>query len=336
MMKERDSDMEIGKQLLYLSAKDVEACGLSMKEYIGLMEGAYRAKSDGQIEMPAKPRLGDPSKGRFLEAFLANIRNEQLGVKWLGGCFENAARGIPAITGLIILNDYETCCPIAVMDCAYITGVRTAAVSGMALRALQNPDANTLSILGCGLQGRTHLEAVLSISNSIERVLAWGPRMSTAQRYIEEMQRKYDVQFIAVSDVKEAVCDADILVSSTPFGDPELFTVIHGDWFKQGVTVACISGVNHFSPEAFYAFDKYYMDDPAAYAHMAEKKGFETCASVRPAEIGDVLTNKTIGRAQVREKILFNSIGLGINDMAAAYAIYERALKLGIGMVLPL
>ncbi|MGI6175842.1 MAG: ornithine cyclodeaminase family protein [Christensenellales bacterium] len=328
--------MEIGKQLLYLSAQEVEACGLIMRECIELMEDAYRAKSDGYTEMPAKPRLGDPSKGWFLEAFLANIRDEKPGGKWLGGCFENAERNIPAITGLIILNDYATCCPIAVMDCAYITGMRTAAVSGMALRALQNPEAKVLSILGCGLQGRTHLEAVLSIPNSIERVLAWGPRMSTAQRYIEEMQKKYDVQFTAVSDVKEAVCAADVLISSTPFGDPELFTVIDGDWFKAGVTVACISGANHFSPEAFYAFDKYYMDDPAAYAQIAEKKGFEACASVRPAEIGDVLTNKALGRAHPQEKILFNSIGIGINDMAAAYAIYERALKLDLGTVLPL
>lgn len=329
--------MRIGQELLYLSRKDVEAVGMSMHECIDILEMAHTAKGNGKIEMPPKPTLGDPLTCGFVEAFPSRILDTDcVGVKWLGGCNQNPQRGLPTITGLIVLNDPLTWSPVAVMDCTYITGMRTAGMGGIVLRHMANPDAEVVTVLGCGLQGRTNLDAIMSECPNVKRVYAWGPRSVTVARYASEMREKHNVEVIPVLDPKSAIQESDILLSSTPFGPAESFHMIHADWLKKGVTAVPVSGRNHFFDDGFLAFDKYFIDDTDLYNHLFNGDGNQMPIKFTPPELSAFLTGKVPGREDPDERIFLMTGGLGINDISVGRRIFELALEKGIGTMLPL
>jgi ornithine cyclodeaminase/alanine dehydrogenase len=146
-------------QLLYLSQDEVTAVGLTMIEIIEALEVAFREKGKGRTEMPPKPGIHPGGGDNFIHAMPAYIPAlKAAGVKWVSGFPENYKRGLPYITGLLILNDPETGLPISVMDCVWITAMRTGAASAVSAKYLARPESSVIGILGCGVQGRTHVE----------------------------------------------------------------------------------------------------------------------------------------------------------------------------------
>lgn len=222
------------------------------------------------------------------------------------------------------------------MDCTYITGLRTAGMSGIVLRHMANPDAEVVTVLGCGLQGRTNLAAVMSECPNVKRVYAWGPRMATVERYAAEMREKHGVEVIASANPRQAVREADILLSATPFGPPESFHMIHGDWLKDGVTAVPVSGGNHFFKDALLAFDKFFIDDTQLYQELHSREGVRMPIASVPPELSDFLTGRVPGRETSQERIFLMTGGLGINDISLARRIYELALEQEVGTMLSL
>ncbi|MFZ0492566.1 MAG: ornithine cyclodeaminase family protein, partial [Acidimicrobiia bacterium] len=141
------------ESLLYLSRADVESVGLDMGAVIDLLEQAFIEKGQGRVEMPPKPGI-HTRPDAFIHAMPAYIPAlESAGIKWVSGYPANQARGLPYISGLLILNDAETGMPTAVMDCTWITAVRTGGATGLAAKYLARPDSETAGILACGVQG---------------------------------------------------------------------------------------------------------------------------------------------------------------------------------------
>ena len=141
-------------RLLYLSRADVVATGLGMADVIEALEVAFREKGEGRVEMPPKPGIHPINEDNFIHAMPAYIPGMgSAGVKWVAGYPENYRRGLPYITGLLILNDPETGLPLSVMDCVWITAMRTGAATAVAARRLARPDSATVGILGAGVQG---------------------------------------------------------------------------------------------------------------------------------------------------------------------------------------
>src|SRR6266853_6968618 len=157
---EQSVNPHLGTKLLYLSQADVSSTGLSMEEIISALEFMFREKAEGRVEMP--PKIGiHTMPDAFIHAMPAAISGQKAaGMKWVGGYPANSKCGLPYITGLLILNDYETGIPLALMDCTWITAQRTGAATAVAAKYLARPDAHTLGILGCGVQGRSNLEAL--------------------------------------------------------------------------------------------------------------------------------------------------------------------------------
>jgi ornithine cyclodeaminase/alanine dehydrogenase-like protein (mu-crystallin family) len=148
------------QKVLYLSRADVVSTGLGMAKIIQLLEKAFDEKGHGRVEMPPKPGIHPGGGDNFIHAMPAYIPAlNSAGIKWVSGFPGNAQKGLPYITGLLILNDPETGIPIAVMDCEWITAMRTAAASAVAAKRLARPDSARLGVLGCGVQGRTNTEA---------------------------------------------------------------------------------------------------------------------------------------------------------------------------------
>src|SRR5512137_405505 len=157
------SNTNVEGSLLYLSRADVESAGLGLPAMITLLEQAFLEKGHGRVEMPPKPGV-HTRPDAFLHAMPAYIpAMRSAGIKWVGGYPDNQARGLPYITGLMILNDVETGVPFAVLDCTWITACRTAAATALAAKYLARPDSRTVGILACGVQGRSNLEALATL-----------------------------------------------------------------------------------------------------------------------------------------------------------------------------
>lgn len=328
--------MTLGKELLYLSRKDVEAVGLTIDECIDILEKAHMDKAAGRVEMPKKPQLGDPTGDGFMFAYLAQIGDDQIGMKWLGARPANKRFGLPQINATIILNDPQTFVPFAIMDGTSITGMRTSGVSGIAMRHLARRDSESIAILGCGYQGRMHLRVAATVCKNLKRVYAWSPNFETASRFAAEMRTELSIPVEALREPSESVKAADIVVFSTPIGGLEDFALLHKDWFKDGVTVISISQVNHFFADAFLSFDKYFVDEHETMRLVSQRRGFEAGAQLPARELGEMLLYGEAGRENDAQRILFISEGIAVNDIAVGSEIYKRALKQGIGTVLPL
>ncbi|MDP6381517.1 MAG: ornithine cyclodeaminase family protein, partial [Phycisphaerae bacterium] len=190
--------------ILYLSRQDVEAVGLSMTEIINALEKMFKEKGEGRVEMPAKPGI-HTRKDAFIHAMPAYIPSlESAGIKWVSGYPENQKKGLPYITGLLILNDPETGFPIAVMDATWITAKRTGAATAVAAKYLARPDSSTVGIIACGVQGRSNLEALASIFE-ITSVKAYDIATEVAERYADEMGEALRVDVEVVKRPKDAV-----------------------------------------------------------------------------------------------------------------------------------
>ena len=194
-----------GQRILYLSAADVTAAGPDLPTIIGLLETAFREKGEGRVEMPPKPGI-HPRGDAFIHAMPAYIPAlRSAGVKWVSGYPENQARGLPYISGLLILNDVDTGIPLAVMDCTWITAYRTAAASALSARYLARPESETVGILACGVQGRTNLEAMTTIF-PVRRACVYDVAPATQRRFVEEMSARLGIEIISADGPRRVVC----------------------------------------------------------------------------------------------------------------------------------
>jgi hypothetical protein len=202
-------------EVLYLSRADVEKVGLPMAEIIAAVEGVFREKGHGRVEMPAKIGI-HPAPDDFLHAMPAYVASPRsAGIKWVGNFLKNPARGLPTISGLLVLNDPETGFPMTVMDCTWITAQRTGAASAVAAKYLARGEAEVLAIIGCGVQGRSHTEAMLVQFPRIRRVVAFDSTAANLTRYRQEMQALHRVSVVPASGTEPAVREADIIVTAT-------------------------------------------------------------------------------------------------------------------------
>ncbi len=328
--------MEIGREVLYLSQADVRATGLTMKDYIDIMEEAHRAKADGEVVMPPKLTVQPREELFILGMGCAVPKTGAAGIKWLSGCATNRDKGLPRFTGFVVMNDLETGAPVCIMDATYLTAMRTAAVSGLALRYLANPDSETIGVFGCGMEGRSNLEAALCECLNIKRVLAWAPRRVTVDAYVKEMGEKFpDVEIMACEEPEKVVRQADIFLGSSPVTHGDEFKLIHGDWLKPGLTAVPVNADSHFYDDAVDRFDKVYVDDTAMF-DLCQSNGHYKTIEEAPPELGALVTGRAPGRASREERIITFTEGISLDDVACGARIYALAKERGIGTMLPL
>ena len=315
-------------KLLYLSHTDVEAVGLEIGRIIELLEEAFREKGEGRVEIPPKPGI-HTQPDAFIHAMPAYIPAMQsAGIKWVSGYPENPKRGLPYITGLLILNDVETGLPYAVMDCVWITAYRTGAATALAAKYLARPESKTVGILACGVQGRTNLKALHALF-PIERVYAYDILPEAQTRYIEEMRAELGLEIIGVEEPKAAVVESDLVVTSGPIlKHPE--PTIEAGWLKPGAFGSAVDFDSYWSPAAMAEIDKISTDDMDQFRYYRTVGYFQNSQDPY-ADLGEIVAGKVPGREREDERILAMNLGLAIDDMAVAPEIYRRAREVGIG-----
>ena len=320
-------------QLLYLSREDVKNTRLDMRTIIDLLEKAFMEKGQGKVEMPPKPGI-HTMPDAFIHAMPAYIPSmRSAGIKWVSGYPENFKRGLPYITGLLVLNDVETGIPYAVMDCAWITAYRTGAASALAAKYLARPESETVGILACGVQGRTNLEALAALF-PLKRAYAYDVVAAAQARYVDEMSARLGLEVVGVREPRQAVAESDLVVTSGPILKHPT-PAIERDWLRPGAFGSAVDFDSYWKPEALAQIDKLSTDDHAQFRYYREAGYFQHTPQPY-ADLGELVAGLKPGRERADERTMAMNLGLALDDMAVAPEIYRRALAKGIGTRLPL
>jgi len=320
--------------MLYLSKKDVERVDLPMREIIDALDGAFKEKGLGKMEMPPKPGI-HTMPDAFIHAMPAYIPSlGAAGIKWVGGYPENYKRNLPYITGLLVLNDPETGIPLSVMDCIWITAMRTGAATAVAAKYMGNMESSTVAILGCGVQGRTNLKALKIMMPELRDVKAYDISGDAVNRYAEEMSKETGLSISIVGSPEEAVRDSDIIVTAGPIlKEPN--PAIEDDWLKPGVFASPVDFDSYFKKSAFEGCDKFVTDDRDQCLYYKSLGYFRHISEIH-ADLGEIAAGKKPGREKKDEKIICANLGLAMDDMATAIKIYKKAVDSSIGTWLEL
>jgi alanine dehydrogenase len=309
-------------------------------DLIPAMEAALAQFSAGEVQQPVRTVLSiGPQKAYFgvMPAFVATP--PQLGAKLVTVFGDNLGKGLPSHLATILLFDPETGALAAVMDGRYITEARTAAVSAVSAKVLARTDAAQLAILGTGVQARSHLEALVDV-RALAEARVWSPQPRSRERFVSEMAGRVAVPLRASDSAEAAVRDADIVVLVTSSPTP----VVDDAWVAPGAHVisvgACRPDQREMAP-ALVARGRLVVDSRAA----ALVESGDVVQGIREGrfdathvvgELGEVLLGRAVGRRSPSEVTIFKSLGMAVEDVAAADLVYRRAEEKGAGTVLEL
>jgi ornithine cyclodeaminase/alanine dehydrogenase-like protein (mu-crystallin family) len=306
--------------VLVLAREDVRRL-LDLDLLLDALERAFVELSAGRASVP--PRIAAHVPDRGLLAAMPGYADGILEAKLVSVFPGNDTAGLPSHQATIALFDDETGTPLALLDGTEITAVRTGAASAVATRALARPDVRVLTLLGAGVQGRSHLEAVTRV-RAFDEVRVASRNSEHAEEFAQE------VGAIAVLSFEEAVRGADVVCACTDAGEP----VLRAQWLAPGTHVTSV-GASSQGPEldpetvesgllvveSRVAFEPY----PAgAY----ELQGLDPDSA---AELGEILAGTREGRSSPEQITVYKSMGHAVEDAAAVGLVYRRALELGLG-----
>lgn len=319
--------------LRYLSSAELDECLPDVNARLDLAALALAALGRGSAEMP--PKIGiHPRTGALLHAMPAWLRSEDVvGLKWIALFPGNREQGLPAISGLIVLNDPDTGMPTWIMDAARITAVRTAAVSGVAIRLLAPADVARVAILGAGVQARSHAEVVGALLPDADLVVydRHPDRAEVVAAYARAAGRSASVAGAAM----EAVSSAQVVITAATLGASS--QVMTPSWVAPGTLVVSIDFATYASAELARDARLFAVDDReqfVAYRAAGHFDGYPDPTTT----IGELLDDNPVAvgpaGADVRP-MLVNHLGVGLADVVFADAIARRANDLGLGTELP-
>jgi len=320
-------------ELLYLTRADMDSIGPTLAEIVVLLERVFRLKEEGKTVLPPKhwlERTGD----RFYSAMSSYVAELGFaGCKWQSGDPLNSKRGFPYIQGLYILTEDDRGVPVAVMDSEWITERRTAAASALAVKYLMRPRAETLAILGCGLQGRAHLEAIRSVMPDMKTARAFDIRREVSERFASELGPRFGLKVEAVESARAAVTGADVVISGGPITNPPKPT-IESNWLADGVVGVAIDYDAYWTRSAVESMQLVITDDRGQIEHLREY-GFFLGVPRLDGELSSVIAGKLPARKSASDRVLCFNLGIAIEDLATATELYARTKGKSAGRVLP-
>jgi alanine dehydrogenase len=325
--------------MLLLTESDVRAV-LPMRDLIDTMHTALAELSAGRVQQPLRTVLEVGEQHAFFGVMPACIpKSGALGTKLVTVFGSNLAIGLPSHLATILLLDSTTGALLSVMDGRYITEARTAAVSAVSVQLLAQPDASRLAILGSGVQARSHLRAI-SCVRDLKEVRVWSPSESSRARFVAEMQPETTAVVTAATSAREAVSSADLIVLATASREP----VIESAWVADGTHIAAVGACRPDQREmdtALVTRARVFVDSRrGAVAEAGDlvipmnEGAFE--ASQIAGELGELAGAAVAARSSPGEITVFKSLGMAVEDVAAAHLAYHRAMGRGLGQTVRL
>jgi len=318
----------------YLSRGDVESLGISMAEVIEGVEEGFRRKGMGETQMPPKTAIHPRPGETFLHAMPAYVGGlDTAAIKWVGGNDENRSRGLPNISGLIILNDPETMVPVCIMDASWVTMMRTGAANAVAMKYLGPERADSVAVIGCGVQGRSNALAMHTQYPGLRELRCYDPSEVALELFVEEAAQAYDFEVIAVSGPQEAVQGADVVVTAGP-SPKEPTPYLKEEWLKPGAMAAPVDYMGAWEGKLAAMVDKLITDDHAQMDYYRSKGYFKDVPKPY-ADLGEIVAGKKPGRESPEERTMSILMGIAIDDAVTAQLIHARAVAGNVGMMLP-
>jgi alanine dehydrogenase len=325
--------MKLGSEILWLSEKDV-ANLLPIKDAIRVMHDAFILHGQGQVQMPVKVYLTFDPYGGDLRAMPAYVKGKApaAGVKIVNSNPANPGKNLPAVSGVMVLNDPKTGIVQGVFAEGNLTGLRTGAAGGLAAQVLARPASKTAGLVGSGRQARTQLLALLTVFK-LEKVFVWGKESAT---FVAQMKKETRVPLVSVETAEEA-CAADIVVTTTPVREP----VVKAGWIKPGTHINAIGADAPGKQELDFELLKsarVYVDSWEQASHAGEinnavSHGWFTEKKLA-GELGAVVAGLKSGRTSNDDITIFDSTGLALQDVAVAQYLFTKAVKLKKGKVM--
>ena len=312
---------------LVLNAQDVER-SISMPALIGQLEEALKEEAAGQVIQP--PRLNIGTQEGFFR--LGPVVMRQSGIMGY-----KAFHGQPKTTGvryLVAVYEQAEGRLLALMDAYYLTAARTGAITGLATKYMSDPAANTVGVIGAGLEARTNLQAICAV-RSIQSVKVFSPTRERREKFAAEMSRELQVDIQAVEAPELAVTDVDIALAATnTFGRPDPIA-FRGAWIRPGMHVNSIGStmpqLREVDTDTFGRADLLVVDNREGCLHesgdviqaIAEGK----YDPERVPELTDLVGGKARRRTSADQITVFKSVGTSLQDLAAGYAVYKEAVR---------
>ena len=310
---------------IYLSQEDILDLDVPMSKIIELVEKGLKEYGHNRVENPPKPGIHSKPDA-FIHAMPAYYEALNIGgLKWVSGYPSNRELGLPQIAGLMIVNDMDTGIPLAVMDCRWITAVRTAAVSAITAKYCAREDTSTLGVVGCGVQGRMNLVAFKEVLPGLKDVNVYDINPDAMKRYKMDFEDELGLNIEVTSSVKEAVNGKDMILTATQrLREP----LVRDEWFKQGCLGFGLEASRAWYGDAILGADKFITDSWDQTVYFYEHGAFPDGLPDLHAELGEVVAGVKPGRETGSERILAINIGLAIEDVIVADHIYKVAREL--------
>lgn len=319
----------------YIHAPALEQLGFSMHDIVAILEEAFRVKAHGNVTMPPKVffhRGGD----RFYSSMASASAHLGFGgCKWQSGDPENPTRGLPYIQGLYILTEDETGQIRAVIDAEWITSQRTAAASALVVKYQALEGAKRLGILGCGLQGRKHVEAIKAVRPDLEECICFDVRPDVQKVFIEDMRTKHSLTMTGATTPEEVCRASEILITGGPIEAVRKPT-IQPAWINPGCLVVTIDYDAYITDEAIDDMDIVLSDDFGQIEEERRTNKRFLGVSTLDTTLADLVAFGKGKRLSDTQKILGLNLGIALEDLAFAIEILRRAEERGIGIPLPI
>ena len=324
--------------MLILNATDVRRA-LPIGAAIDAMRRAFAALSDGRAEVPLRAHLPVPAHHGVclvMPALVDDPPEQALAVKVVSLFEHNAQRGLARIQAAVLVVDPQTGCPVALLEGATLTAIRTGAASGAATDLLARPDSTTAAIFGAGVQARTQLEAICTV-RTIRTVWVYDPATEAARAFAEQVAGQGPIpgDVRVAASPQEAVAFADVISTATTSAVP----VFDDADLKPGVHVNAIGSyqpdVQEIPPETIARALLVVDSRQAALSETGDliqpmRQGRITADHVH-AELGELVLGRKPGRARPDQVTLFKAVGVAVQDAVAASVALRRAEQLGLG-----
>lgn len=321
-------------ETILISREDVQRL-LTLEECIPAVEHAFRLRAEGKVQAPGILGIHATEGGFHIKAGILKLGREYFVAKANANFPRNfAEHGLPTIQGVIVVNDAENGRLLALLDSIEITIIRTGAATAVAAKYLSRTASRSVTICGCGNQGKISLRA-LSVVRDIRKVYAFDVDEAVARNFKRDMSSVPDVDIEVVKDVRDGLSASDIIVTCTP--SRQYF--IKREDIKPGTFIAAVGSDNEDKQELDPSLllrnrvvaDSIEQASKIGELHHVLKAG-RTMPENMCSELGEVIAGTKPGRSSQDEIIIFDSTGTALQDVAASAVVYEKAYERSLGL----
>jgi len=330
-----DSKLKIGKEFLYLTQAECIKAGPTIDETLEIVKKTLILHGKHEYEMPAKIGV-HPHIEVFYHAMPAYVPGmKACGCKWIGCYPQNPVKySLPQTSAFITLNEIMTGYPMSVMDGAWVTAMRTPAVTVTAAAAL-HPSAETFGMFGCGVQGIEHVRFIVKTLKKLKKIYIYDVRDEAMDNLISHVRKEVDVEIIKAKNPKEVAEKCQVMSSATIIMLKPI-AVVKDEWISAGQTILPCDLNTFWDPKTQRRADKFIVDSKEEHELFNGMGYYPEGMPEITCETGAVIAGIAKGREKDEELIVCSNIGMSVLDVAMAEFIFTRALDMGIGTKLGL